>query len=42
LQDVTGQLGSAKKPPKKGNICGDWRKLIEWVETTIAAPDTIF
>jgi hypothetical protein len=23
LQDVTGQLGSAKKPPKKGNICGD-------------------
>jgi hypothetical protein len=21
LQDVTGQLGSAKKPPKKGNVC---------------------
>jgi hypothetical protein len=20
LQDVTGQLGSAKKPPKKGNV----------------------
>lgn len=23
LQDVTGQLGSAKKPPKKGDISGD-------------------
>jgi hypothetical protein len=29
LQDVTGQLGSAKKPPKKGNIFGDWNESVE-------------